>query len=140
VHRYDRGSYYPCGPGGNFPNCGVGEAEGTKLNIPLNIISKKRKRYDFQAHGDNEYVYLYNRIIHPILEEFDPQFILVSSGFDAARKDYLGGFTVTPNGYFYITRRLQEFNRPVLCVLEGGYHLGSTAQAATAVVRGLLEE
>jgi histone deacetylase 6 len=140
VHRYDRGSYYPGGAGGNFPNCGKGEAEGTKINIPLNTTSRKRRSYDFQAPGDNEYVYLYNRIIHPILKEFDPEFILVSSGFDASRKDYLGGFTVTPNSYYYMTRRLLELGKPMLCVLEGGYHLGSTAQAATAVVRGLLEE
>lgn len=106
VHRHDRGTYYPSGPGGNYPNCGKGEAEGTKLNIPLNTVNKKRRSYDFQAPGDNEYIYLYNRIIHPILKEFDPEFILVSSGFDAARKDYLGGFTVTPNGYYYMTRRL----------------------------------
>lgn len=127
VHRYDRGSYYPSGAGGNFPNCGKGDAEGTKLNIPLNTTNRKRRSYDFQTPGDNEYIYLYNRIIHPILKEFDPEFILVSSGFDAARKDYLGGFTLTPNAYYYMTRRLLELGKPLLCILEGGYHLGSTA-------------
>jgi histone deacetylase 6 len=106
VHRYDRGAYYPGGPSGNYTNCGLEEAEGTKLNIPLNTVNKKKKSYDYQAPGDNEYVYLYDRIIHPILKEFDPEFILVSSGFDASRKDYLGGFTVTPNAYFFMTKRL----------------------------------
>ncbi len=26
IHRYDRGSYYPGGKGGDFPNCGLGDA------------------------------------------------------------------------------------------------------------------
>lgn len=48
---------------------------------------------------------------------------MVSSGFDAARGDPLGGFTVTPNGYYYMTKRLLELQKPVLVVLEGGYNL-----------------
>jgi histone deacetylase 6 len=106
----------------------------------LNLNNKKKRSYDFQAHGDNDYIYIYNRIIHPIIKEFNPDFILVSSGFDAARKDYLGGFTLTPNAYYYMTRKLNTFDKPILCVLEGGYHLISTAQSATAVVQGLIEE
>lgn len=53
VHRHDRGHFYPSGHGGNYPNCGKGLAEGTKLNIPLNTTSKKHKSYSFQLHGDN---------------------------------------------------------------------------------------
>jgi acetoin utilization deacetylase AcuC-like enzyme len=64
----------------------------------------------------------------------------VSSGFDAARKDYLGGFTLTPNAYYYMTKRLLALQKPILCVLEGGYHFLSTAQSVTAVVKGLLNE
>lgn len=106
VHRYDHGSYYPAGDGANYLNCGQGAAVGTKVNIPLNYVDKKRKTYSFQAPGDNEYIYIYNRIIDPILREFNPEFIIVSSGFDASRYDYLGGFTVTPNSYFFMTKRL----------------------------------
>lgn len=138
IHRYDHGSFYPSGEDGNYDNCGVGKAEGTKVNIPLNYQTRKKKRYTFQAHGDNEYIYIYNRLIHPILEEFKPEFILVSSGFDAARKDYLGGFTVTPNAYYFMTRKMQSLGKPLLCVLEGGYHLISTAQSVTAVIQALL--
>ena len=41
-----------------------------------------------------------------LLKSFNPEFILISSGFDAARGDPLGGFSVTPNGYFYLTKKL----------------------------------
>lgn len=57
------------------------------------------------------------------MKEFKPDFILVSSGFDAARGDPLGGFTITPNGYYYMTKKLMEFQKPLLVVLEGGYNL-----------------
>jgi histone deacetylase 6 len=53
IHRYDYGSYYPSGEAGNYVNCGKGGAEGTKINIPLNFLNKKRKEYPFQAPGDN---------------------------------------------------------------------------------------
>lgn len=70
VHRYDHGSYYPAGELGGYPSCGRGEGEGSKLNIPLNYVDNKFQRYECQAPGDNEYVYLYNRIIEPIIKEF----------------------------------------------------------------------
>lgn len=53
VHRHDRGAFYPFGDGGNYPNCGIKEGEGSKINIPLNTVNKKRKSYSFQTHGDN---------------------------------------------------------------------------------------
>ena len=48
---------------------------------------------------------------------------MISSGFDAARNDPLGGFTVTPNGYYYLTKKITELQKPMLVVLEGGYNL-----------------
>lgn len=72
------------------------------------------------------------------MTEFNPDFILVSSGFDAARGDPLGGFTVTPNGYYYMTKRLTEFKKPMLVVLEGGYNLESISLSAEAVMRALI--
>jgi histone deacetylase 6 len=111
---------------------------GSKLNIPLNMVDRNGGNLPFQSPGDNEYVYLYDRIIHPILESFDPEFILVSSGFDAARWDPVGGFSVTPNAFYYMTRRLTELKKPMLCVLEGGYNFRQTALATSAVVRALV--
>jgi acetoin utilization deacetylase AcuC-like enzyme len=87
-------------------NCGSGNGKGLKINIPLSYVNSKFHQYDFQSPGDNEYIYIYNRIIEPILKSFNPEFILISSGFDAARGDPLGGFSVTPNGYFYLTKKL----------------------------------
>lgn len=103
-------------------------------------MDEKFNEYDFQAPGDNEYIYLYHRIIEPALKKFDPDFILVSSGFDAARGDPLGHFTVTPNGYYYLTKQLTRLQKPMLVVLEGGYNLNSISLSAEAVMRALVKE
>lgn len=55
--------------------------------------------------------------MEPILLEFDPEFILVSCGFDAARNDPLGGMTLTPNGYFYMAKCLGQLEKPLVVVL-----------------------
>jgi acetoin utilization deacetylase AcuC-like enzyme len=39
----------------------------------------------------------------PIIKEFGPDLILVSSGFDSARGDMLGGLDVLPKAYAYMT-------------------------------------
>ena len=66
--------------------------------------------------------------------------LLISSGFDAARHDPLGQCTVTPNGFFYMTKQINELSFPSLVVLEGGYNMVQTALGATAVLKGLLSE
>ena len=53
IHRHDRGSFYPAGDAGFYANCGEGEAEGTKVNLPWNHIDEKYCSYPFQAQGDN---------------------------------------------------------------------------------------
>jgi acetoin utilization deacetylase AcuC-like enzyme len=84
-------------------------------------------------------MYIYHRIIEPIIKEFDPEVILVSSGFDAAVGDPLGGFTVTPTGYHYITKNILELKKPTLIALEGGYNLTAIKKSAHGVIRALLK-
>lgn len=75
----------------------------------------------------------------PILEQYNPDFVLISSGLDAAYGDYLGRFTLTPNGYRYMANILNKFGKPVLAVLEGGYHLRSICTSAEGVLLGMLK-
>ena len=58
--------------------------------------------------GSAEYIYLFERVLYPICKEFNPDFVLVSSGFDSARKDPLGGIDVTAEGYAYMTTKLMK--------------------------------
>ena len=106
IHRYDRGTFYPASEDGHVSCQGSEKGKGFTVNICLDFVDKKFREYKFQSPGDNEYIYIFHRIIEPIIKDFNPDFILVSSGFDAASGDPLGGFTVTTNGYFYLTKKL----------------------------------
>jgi acetoin utilization deacetylase AcuC-like enzyme len=62
-----------------------------------------------------------------------PDLLLVSAGFDAMRGDPLGGFTLEPEHYAELTRRLREHltGTPIVGILEGGY---SPARLADGVL------
>ena len=78
----------------------------------------------------------------PRLEEFKPQMIFISAGFDAHREDELGQLGLVEADYAWITRRLVDVaerhagGRIVSC-LEGGYNLGALARSVAAHLRVL---
>jgi acetoin utilization deacetylase AcuC-like enzyme len=65
---------------------------------------------------------------------WDPDMVLVSAGFDAMTGDPLGGFTLEPEHYADLTRRVRErFPRtPIVGLLEGGYTPSRIAEGAMA--------
>ena len=78
----------------------------------------------------------------PRLEEFKPQMLFISAGFDAHREDELGQLGLVEADYAWITRRLVEVaerhaqGRIVSC-LEGGYNLSALARSVAAHLRVL---
>lgn len=129
IHRYDRGHYYPAS--GHPSSIGSGKGTGYNVNIGL----------DGEWHGDAEYITIMDHLVMPLATSFDPQLVLVSCGFDAARGDPLGDFDITPAGYAQMTHRLLSLaNGRVGVVLEGGYNLKSIATSTAAIVRVLLGE
>jgi len=89
--------------------------------------------------GNAEYMSAFDHVVMPIAREFDPELVLVSCGFDAARGDPLGGCDITPVGYAHMTAMLQTLaSGRVVVALEGGYNLCSIAASAQAVVQTLL--
>jgi len=71
--------------------------------------------------GDKEYIYVLENKIFPIIEEYNPDIILVSLGFDAHKEDPLSPLNVTLESYKKIFEFLKKFK--VIYVLEGGYNL-----------------
>ncbi|KAL0431126.1 UNVERIFIED_CONTAM: Histone deacetylase 15 [Sesamum radiatum] len=70
--------------------------------------------------------------------EFDPDFTIISAGFDAARGDPLGCCDVTPTGYAQMTHMCSALSGgKLLVILEGGYNLRSISSSATAVIKVL---
>jgi len=78
----------------------------------------------------------------PRLEEFKPQMLFISAGFDAHREDDLGQLGLVEADYAWITQRLMEVaerhaqGRIVSC-LEGGYNLSALARSVAAHLRVL---
>uniref|UniRef100_A0A8D0GNA2 Histone deacetylase domain-containing protein n=1 Tax=Sphenodon punctatus TaxID=8508 RepID=A0A8D0GNA2_SPHPU len=89
--------------------------------------------------GDPEYLAAFHRLVMPIAYEFNPELVLVSAGFDAARGDPLGGCLVSPECYAHMTHLLLGLaGGRVVIVLEGGYNLVSIAESMTMCTRTLL--
>jgi acetoin utilization deacetylase AcuC-like enzyme len=80
----------------------------------------------------------------PRLEEFKPQMLFISAGFDAHREDDLGQMGLVEADYEWITRRLKDLadrhcgGRIVSC-LEGGYALSALARSVVTHLRVLAD-
>jgi acetoin utilization deacetylase AcuC-like enzyme len=126
IHRY------PFYPGTGAANeLGTGSGRGFTKNIPMP-----------GGTGDADYVRAVEDDIVRIIDDYRPDAILLSSGFDAHRRDPLGGMRVTERAYGEITRRIVEVaNRHthgrVLSLLEGGYDMEGLAASVDEHVRAL---
>lgn len=85
---------------------------------------------------------LWVKILHervaPLIRDFSPQFILLSCGFDAHRRDPLANQSLEEHHFEQMTAALKETNcRRIISVLEGGYELEALAECAVAHVRAL---
>ena len=78
----------------------------------------------------------------PALEQFRPQMLFISAGFDAHQEDPLGGMALRTEDYRWVTERLLEVasrhaNGRVVSVLEGGYDLSALARSVEVHLRAL---
>lgn len=122
LHGHPRTSYpYFCG----FDDeRGTGAGEGYNLNIPL--------REDID---DTKYLAALERGLK-VIRKFDPEYVVVSLGFDIIRGDPTGGFQVTPEGMHAIGAAIGGLGRPSLFVQEGGYALRNLRRGARAFFEG----
>lgn len=131
THRYEGGYYYPGGGFGSVDSTGEGKGKGFSVNIP----------WSSKGMGDGDYFEAFHRIVLPIASEFQPDLVIISSGFDAADGDPIGECHVSPACYAYMTHMLKSLanGRLVVC-LEGGYNLDSISVSAKAVAKVLVGE
>ena len=80
----------------------------------------------------------------PRLDEFKPQMVFISAGFDAHREDELGQLGLVESDYTWITQRIKAVadrdaqGRIVSC-LEGGYALSALGRSVVAHLRVLAD-
>ena len=82
--------------------------------------------------------------ILPRIDNFAPDLIIISAGFDAHRRDPLANLNLLEADYAWATQKLMEIadrrcSGRIVSVLEGGYHLDSLARSAAAHVTALME-
>jgi acetoin utilization deacetylase AcuC-like enzyme len=111
---------------------GIGAGEGATLNLPQPAGS-----------GDREWLAAFESELMPALEDFAPELVLISAGFDAHRDDPLSGTRVTEDGFRRMSQLLLDLARRhaqgrIVSVLEGGYDLNALASSAQVHVEELL--
>ncbi len=124
---------YPFYPGtGSINENGKGKGKGYTINIPMS-----------PGMGDVDYASVVNEIVAPIAKEFEPEIIMVSSGFDTYVNDPIGSMEVTSNGFSYLTRKIVKLaeetcDGKLFVILEGGYDMDGQREGSFAMLSELL--
>ena len=125
---------YPHYPGtGRASERGKGAGEGFTINVPME-----------SGQGDEEYRGVFHLMLVPAAEQFKPDFVIISAGFDAHREDPLAGMGLTESGYADLTEIVTGIAKRyadgrVLSSLEGGYNLRALAASVEAHLTTLLK-
>ncbi|MHC1567064.1 MAG: histone deacetylase family protein [Candidatus Syntropharchaeia archaeon] len=123
---------YPHYPGtGRMEEVGMGEGEGYTVNVPLPA-----------GTGDSGYLYVFKEILFPIAMDFNPEFILVSAGFDPHHADPLASMNLTSKCFGEFTRILmtiaeKKCDGRMVITLEGGYDLKALSFSVLHVFNSL---
>jgi acetoin utilization deacetylase AcuC-like enzyme len=116
-----------------YPHSGTDNPAANMLNIP---VAAYTKGMDVRELVETYWV--------PRLEEFKPEMIFISAGFDAHREDDMGQMGLTEQDYAWITDRIRTIalrhakGRIVSC-LEGGYSLSALGRSVEAHIRVLAD-
>jgi acetoin utilization deacetylase AcuC-like enzyme len=122
-----------CYPGTGYRReTGKGPGQGFTLNLPFPPRS-----------GDEEYLEALKKEGLPRLMEFDPQFLMISAGFDAHQSDPLAHMNLSRDAYRQMARLLLDLagetaGGRLITVLEGGYNLEVLEECTEDHVRLLL--
>jgi len=121
---------YPHYPGtGAAGERGTGKGAGFTRNIPLRAGS-----------GDAEMHHSYHEIFRAETAAFRPNCCIVSAGYDLHEGDPLADLAVSDQGVREIVRTIVSAcaDIPLVCTLEGGYHLATLARCVGITLEELL--
>ena len=124
---------YPHYPGtGRGTERGKGAGEGFTINVPMEA-----------GEGDEEYHAIFHKSLVPAADDFKPEFVIISAGFDAHKDDPLASMGLTESGYAELTEIVagiakRHANGRILSSLEGGYNLTALAASVHAHIGALL--
>jgi acetoin utilization deacetylase AcuC-like enzyme len=116
-------------PGTGFVDeVGSGDGLGYTVNVP----------FPYQT-DDEAYLKAFNQVVIPIIRQYKPEFILVSTGFDGHYTDPVASLSLSASIYPKIFRKVLDLASQfcmgrLVAVLEGGYSLSFIGKIAAAVI------
>jgi len=125
---HDQFSY----PGTGSPSRrGEGPGEGLNINVHLDC-----------GTDDKTLLAAFEQHLRPALENFRPELILISAGFDSRQDDLLGCFEVTDDGFYQLTRWVMAVadeycDGRIVSLLEGGYNIKGNSRAVLSHLQAL---
>lgn len=125
---------YPFYPGsGGAEETGAGAGKGTTLNCPMPAGAEM-----------DLYIDAFENQILPTIEDFRPDLILVSAGFDAHKADPLASVRLDTESYEWMTRKVlkaanEHCGGKVISFLEGGYDLDALAESVEVHTAAMLQ-
>ncbi len=119
---------HPFYPGTGLPTeIGQGAARGTTVNLPM------------RAGADGlMYAEAFARVVIPIIRQFEPDWMLVSAGYDAHRSDPLAEIELVEGDYAWMAGALNTLipKQRTVFFLEGGYDLDALRGSISATLNG----
>jgi acetoin utilization deacetylase AcuC-like enzyme len=123
---------YPFYPGtGGTTETGEGSGRGFTVNLPME-----------EGSTDADYALVHREVVVPVLDEFRPELVLVSAGYDAHERDPLASMRMSTHGYAAVISQLRHAatrHGALALVTEGGYELSALAdclEASISVLEG----
>jgi acetoin utilization deacetylase AcuC-like enzyme len=81
-----------------------------------------------------EYLPVFEQVILPYLQAFNPDLLIVSAGFDANSDDPLASMLLKPQDFGTLTQICLKLQHKILFGLEGGYDFPSLSESVVSVV------
>ena len=119
-----------------WPGTGTEEEQGNYNNI-INIPLPPRSTGALMRQK-------YEALVFPVLQNFEPELILISAGFDAHEADPLAELNWSTEDFSWLTERLCKIAQEccegrLVSTLEGGYDLEALADSVKVHVKKLCE-
>jgi acetoin utilization deacetylase AcuC-like enzyme len=118
---------------GQLADVGSGEGEGYTINLPVPAGSEEELWLSLLEH-----------VVLPVAEQFAPQLVLVSAGFDAHVADPLAQCRLRSESFAQIACHVRDaaaaLGAPLGAVLEGGYEPRALCECVHATLRALAGE
>jgi len=116
-----------------YPYKGAESGNDHIINVPL---AARTSGAEFRAAVTEHWL--------PALDRFQPQFLLISAGFDAHYEDDMGGLALKEADYLWVTETLKQLARKyaqgrIVSVLEGGYSLHALGRCVMTHIKCLSE-